>query len=274
MVGRNSSVAVSTSSDRVFLYTNEDTEANIALVNGSDERYEMVFTSKDGGEVRLTGATKEGTPACLAQMSGELSGTGVENNASLSINGKAGSIDSVAPTTVVSVVASTASSNVSSVFADVSGSSYYAPAVQWAWETGVTTGTELNQFAPDRTCTRAEALTFLWRALGCPTAASSVQPFTDVQENDYFYEAVLWAAGAGVTTGVGADSFAPERTCSDWEFLTFLWRALDKPGQRTEFAGYDDAPAWAEEQGLLLSTDAQPPCLRRDAVTFLYRALA
>lgn len=79
----------------------------------------------------------------------------------------------------------------------------------------------------------------------------------------------MWAAGSGVTNGVSETSFAPGRTCTDWEVLTFIWRALGTPGQRTDFAGYEDAAAWAEGMGLLQDTDTQPPCLRRDAVTFL-----
>lgn len=135
-------------------------------------------------------------------------------------------------------------------------------------------GTSLNLFSPARTCTRAETLTFLWRALGCPVSSASVQPFADVQEGDYFYEAAMWAAGSGVALGTDAVHFSPSRTCTDEEFLTFLWRALGEPGRRTDFAGYNNAVEWAQEQDLLQDTDAQPSCLRRDAVDFLYRTLA
>lgn len=272
--GQDSSLAVSTSADRVMFYANEAADASVAVVNGKDERYEMVLNSGGAEEVRLTGTTKEGVPTCLAQLSGELSGMGVGDSAALHVEGKAASVDRVAQTTAVSIVTSTAPSSVTSVFPDVPGGSYYAPAVQWAYEGGITGGTGLGFFSPERTCTRAEALTFLWRALGCPVSSASVQPFADVRESDYFYEAAVWAAGSGVTLGTDAAHFTPGRTCTDEEFLTFLWRALDKPGQRTGFAGYDGAVEWAQEQGLLQDTDTQPPCLRRDAVTFLYRSLA
>lgn len=273
VTGRNSSVAVSTSADRATVYTDSDSGSHVALVNGKGEHYEMVFTSGGAEEVRLTGTVKEDTPTCFARLSGELSGMGV-GGAELSVEGKAASLDQVAQTTAVSIVTSTAPSAISSVFPDVPRDAGYAPAVQWAYDNSITGGTELGFFSPERTCTRAEALTFLWRALGCPVSTASVQPFADVQESDYFYEAAVWAAGSGVALGTDAAHFSPSLTCTDEQFLTFLWRALDKPGQRTGFAGYDNAVEWAREQGLLQDTDSQPPCLRRDAVTFLYRALA
>lgn len=276
VTGVDSSVSVSTSADRALVYNNEDSDANVALVTGKGESYEMVFTDADGGEIKLTGTTKEDAPACFARMFGELSGMGLDvgNGGSLRIDGKAGAAGDVAQTTVVSVMTSTAAPNVSAVYADVPGDSYYAPAVQWAHESGIIGGTGLNQFSPDGALTRAEALKLLWNALGCPTASTPVQPFTDVRESDDFCQAVTWAASTGVALGTGGKCFSPERACTDWEFLTFLWRALDKPGQQTELSGYNDSTTWAEELGLLQDTDRQPACLRRDAVTFLYRALA
>ena len=274
VAGTDSSMTVSTSSDRVMVYANEDADASVAVVSGKDENYEMVLSSSGEEDVRLSGTTKEDVPTCFARMSGELSGMGVGDSAKLTVDGKAESTDRVTKTTAVSIVTSTVPSDISSVFPDVPRDASYAPAVQWAYDGSITNGTGLGFFTPERTCTRAEALTFLWRAMGCPASSTSVQSFADVQEGDYFYEAVLWAAGTGTTFGTGADRFSPDRTCTDEEFLTFLWRALDKPGERTDFAGYGDAVEWAQEQGLLQDTDTQPLCLRRDAVTFLYRALA
>lgn len=274
VTGTDSSLTVSTSADRVMFYANEEADASVAVVNGRDESYEVVLSSGGTEEVRLTGTTKEGIPTCLARLSGELSGMGLGDSAQLRVEGKTRSADRVTQTTAVAIVTSTAPSAISSVFPDVPGGSYYAPAVQWAYDGGITGGTGLGFFSPEGTCTRGEALTFLWHALGCPVSSASAQPFTDVQESDPFYEAVRWAAGSGTALGTGADRFSPDRTCTDEEFLTFLWRALGKPGERTDFAGYDDAVEWAREQGLLRDIDAQPPCLRRDAVTFLYRALA
>lgn len=274
--GEDTALSVSTSADRVLVYANEGNEASVALVNGKDESYEMVFTSGEQGEVRLAGTTKEGTPACFARMSGELSGTGVGVGtlSQLSINGEAGSADDVAQTSVLAVVSSATPAVVSSVFADVPGDSYYAPAVQWAYESGIAKGTSLGSFDPARACTRAEMLTLLWRALGCPAAASDSQPFADVRESDYFYQAVLWAAGSGIDLGADGTRFLPKDGCSDEEFLALLWQALGTPGKRAELAGYDDAAAWARDTGLLEDTEADAPCLRCDAVTFLYRALA
>lgn len=274
VTGTDSSMTVSTSSDRVMVYANESADASVAVVSGKGENYEMVLSSSGKEDVRLTGTTKEGIPTCFARMSGELSGMGVGNSTKLSVKGKAASMSRVTKTTAVSIVTSTAPSDISSVFPDVPRDAGYAPAVQWAYDSKITSGTGLGFFSPELTCTRAEALTLLWRAMGCPAAAASGQSFTDISESDYFYQAVVWAAGSGITQGADASHFSPSQACTDEEFLTFLWYALDKPGQRTDFAGYDNAVEWAKEQGLLQDTDTQPPCLRRDAVTFLYRALA
>ena len=111
--------------------------------------------------------------------------------------------------------------------------------------------------------------------MGCPTPAEEVQPFADVRESDYFCRAVQWAVGAGVTQGTDETHFSPRSTCTDEEFLRFLWRSLGTPGQRGEkLAGYDDALAWAQETSMLENISAEDPCLRCEAVTLLYRALA
>lgn len=265
--GEDATVTVSTTADRVMLYANADADANVAVVNGKDKRYEMVIRSGETEEVRLTGTTQEGTPACLAQLSGELSGMGVGG-------GELSGADGVAPATAVSIITATTPSAISAVFADVPREEDYAPAVQWAYEAGVTTGTAQGLFTPERACTRGEALTFLWRALGCPTASATAQPFVDIKPDDCFYDAVLWAAGSGVTLGTDEARFSPGKTCSNEEFVTFLWRALGKPGGRLDFAGYDDAASWAADTGVLRGLDTKAPCQRRGAVAFLYRALA
>ena len=274
--GETSALSVSTSADRVLVYADEANEASVALVNGEDERYEMTITCAGEEEVRLTGTTKEGVPACLARMSGELSGmgVGVGEYSQLRINGREGSAGDVAQTSVVAVMSSTTPTVVSSVFTDVPGDSYYAPAVRWAYDAGVAYGTSLGSFSPARPCTRGEMLTMLWRALGCPAPVSDSQPFTDVPEDSYFYQAAAWAASSGITLSSDGARFSPRDTCSSEEFLTILWQALGSPGQQVDFAGYADASAWAREMGLLRDIDADAPCLRCDVVTMLYRALA
>ncbi len=111
-------------------------------------------------------------------------------------------------------------------FTDVDSDAYYYKAVLWAVENGITTGMSATEFAPDATCTRGQAVTFLYRAAGTPTVTASENPFTDVTETDYFYHAVLWAAENGITNGVSATEFAPDDHCSRAQIVTFLYRAL------------------------------------------------
>lgn len=110
-----------------------------------------------------------------------------------------------------------------STFTDVAADAYYAKAVAWAVENGVTTGTGDGKFSPDAPCTRGQAVTFLWRALG--QLAGDTASFSDVPADSYFAQAVAWAAANGVTTGVGNNLFAPGGDCTRAQIVTFLWRA-------------------------------------------------
>ena len=170
-------------------------------------------------------------------------------------------------------------------FRDVSKSSYYYDAVTWAVENGVTDGTGSNAFSPDKACTRAEIVTFLWRAAGKPAAKSSVNPFTDVSKSAYYYDAVLWAVEAGITQGTSATTFSPDKTCSRAEAVTFLYRAAsgkassgtvpftDVPAN----AYYKDAVLWAVAENVTQGTGSSTfspdkTCSRAEIVTFLYRS--
>lgn len=170
-------------------------------------------------------------------------------------------------------------------FRDVSKSSYYYDAVTWAVENGVTDGTGSNAFSPDKACTRAEIVTFLWRAAGKPAAKSSVNPFTDVSKSAYYYDAVLWAVEAGITQGTSATTFSPDKTCSRAEAVTFLFRAAsgkassgtvpftDVPAN----AYYKDAVLWAVAENVTQGTGSSTfspdkTCSRAEIVTFLYRS--
>ena len=110
-----------------------------------------------------------------------------------------------------------------STFTDVASDAYYAKAVAWAVENGVTTGTGDGKFSPDAPCTRGQAVTFLWRALGQLTGDTA--SFADVPADSYFAQAVAWAAQSGITTGVGNNLFAPGGDCTRAQIVTFLWRA-------------------------------------------------
>ncbi len=117
----------------------------------------------------------------------------------------------------------------SSPFVDVPDDSYYADAVDWAIKNGVTTGTDGTHFTPDGLCTRAQAVTFLWRAAGSPAPQSGAMPFADVPADSYYYKAVLWAVENGVTKGPSETRFSPEESCTRGQIVTFLWRSEKSP---------------------------------------------
>ena len=114
-------------------------------------------------------------------------------------------------------------------FVDVPDTFEFYDAVEWAAENGVTNGTSANTFSPFNECTRAQVMTFLWRAMGCPKPKTSETPFTDVKKGSYYYDAVLWACENGITKGVSKTSFAPDRKITVPEALTFVWRAKGSP---------------------------------------------
>ena len=172
----------------------------------------------------------------------------------------------------------------SPVFADVSASAYYADAVKWAVEQGITSGTSATTFSPDMSCTRAQIVTFLWRANGSPKA-DGANPFTDVSADAYYYDAVLWAVKEGITSGTTAATFSPDATVTRGQTVTFLYRAAGAPavtgGSFADVAAdayYADAVAWAVKEGVTSGTSAttfspDAPCTRGQIVTFLYQGV-
>ena len=162
-------------------------------------------------------------------------------------------------------------------FRDVPAGAYYADAVGWALRKGVTTGTSSSTFSPGGSCTRGQVVTFLWRAMGQPAPKSSVNPFSDVKNSDYFRTAILWATEKGITTGTSPKTFSPGSICTRAQVITFLWRAMGRPEDKGSAVWYADAVNWAERHGLLAGTSqAFTPdgtCPRADIVTYLYRAL-
>ena len=171
-------------------------------------------------------------------------------------------------------------------FADVSPSAYYADAVEWALDRGITKGLNEVQFGPDRPCTRAQVVTFLWRAAGSPKPKGKTNPFTDVRPGAYYYDAVLWAVEKGVTQGVGKTRFAPDSGCTRGQIVTFLWRANGAPGTSDPKNPFSDVSAedyfysavlWAVRNGVTNGTSKtafspDAACTRGQVVTFLYRA--
>ena len=168
-------------------------------------------------------------------------------------------------------------------FVDVSGGSYYEDAVLWAVREGITSGTTATTFSPGASCTRAQMVTFLWRAAGSPKASGS-NPFRDVSADTYYYDAVLWAVENGITSGISADAFAPDAMVTRAQTVTFLYRAAGSPAavpgsSFSDVSGnayYADAVSWAVEKGITSGTAAaafspDADCTRAQIVTFLYR---
>ena len=169
-------------------------------------------------------------------------------------------------------------------FSDVPHGAYYQDAVDWAVENDITSGTSDTEFSPNETCTRAQAVTFLWRANGQPDAAGN-NPFADVSTSSYYNEAVQWAVANGVTSGTSATTFEPDAPVTRAQVVTFLYRDAGSPSASgsTSFADvptdayYRDAVRWAVMQGITAGTSAtafspDESCTRAQIVTFLYRS--
>ena len=170
------------------------------------------------------------------------------------------------------------------VFVDVATGSYYEDAVDWAVENGITKGTDDTHFSPDGICTRAQAVTFLWRAAGSPEPETRAMPFTDVPAGSYYYDAVLWAVENGITKGTSDTTFSPNMTCSRAQIVAFLWRSEKSPaaGTANPFADvkstayYADAVLWAVKENITKGTtnttfSPDADCTRAQIVTFLWR---
>ena len=168
-------------------------------------------------------------------------------------------------------------------FVDVKASDYYYDAVLWAAQNGITSGTDAEHFSPNQPCTRAQIVTFLWRAAGSPEP-KAMSSFADVSTDAYYAKAVAWAVENGITTGTGDGKFSPDATCTRAQSVTFLFRAIGKlVDSKAEFSDvltdsyYANAVAWAVENGVtngigngLFGPDNS--CTRAQIVTFLFRA--
>ena len=170
------------------------------------------------------------------------------------------------------------------VFVDVATGSYYEDAVDWAVENGITQGTDDTHFSPDGICTRAQAVTFLWRAAGSPEPETRAMPFTDVPVGSYYYDAVLWAVENGITKGTSDTTFSPNMTCTRAQIVAFLWRSEKSPaaGTANPFADvkstayYAVAVLWAVKENITKGTtnttfSPNADCTRAQIVTFLWR---
>ena len=259
--------------------------------SGITSSYPVSVPRFDNGSVSVTpGSASKGTTVTITVKPDEgyeldkITVTDKDGNR-LSLSDKGdGKYTFVMPDGKVSVDASFSKIAATINFRDVNQSDYYYDAVQWAVEKGITEGTSATTFSPDASCTRAQMVTFLWRAAGSPAPKSTVNPFTDVSASDYYYNAVLWAVENGITTGVSADRFAPGATVSRAQTVTFLYRANGSPAANG--AGFSDvaadeyyanAVAWAVRSGITTGTGngkftPNAPCTRGQIVTFLYRS--
>ena len=170
-------------------------------------------------------------------------------------------------------------------FDDVQEESYYEAPVAWAVENEITNGISATDFGPAQTCNRAQVVTFLWRAAGCPEPESMENPFTDIQAGSFYEKPVLWAVEKGITNGTSATTFGPGDPCNRAAVVTFLWRAAGKPAPEGSALPFTDVPAgswfaepvlWAVEQGITNGTSAttfggNSTCIRAQVVTFLFR---
>ena len=172
-------------------------------------------------------------------------------------------------------------------FVDVEKGKYYYEPVMWAYyhDPQITAGSDDTHFSPNKDCTRAQVVTFLWRANGCPEPTITEHSFTDVKESAYYYKAMLWAVETGITTGATSTTFAPNKACTRAQVVTFLWRAKGSPEPSTTTcpftdvktsSGYYKAILWAVEEGVTTGTSdttfsPNNTCSRGHVVTFLYR---
>ena len=176
-------------------------------------------------------------------------------------------------------------------FVDVRPGDYFYDSVQWAVNLDITKGTSATTFSPKQGCTRAQIVTFLWRAANSPAPRSSTNKFTDVYATTHadYMKAIIWATEQGITTGTGNGKFSPDATCTRAQIVTFLYRFKNNPAvygslnfsdvNKTEHAAFYNAILWAVNNKITTGYgngifDPNGTCNRGDAVTFLYRALA
>ena len=171
-------------------------------------------------------------------------------------------------------------------FDDVSVRSFYEAPVAWAVEKGITAGISATEFGPNAACNRAQVVSFLWRAAGCPEPTSMACPFTDVKKGSFYEKAVLWAVEEGITSGTSATTFGPNEPCNRAAVVAFLWRAAGQPQPGDAALPFTDVPTgawyatpvlWALENGITAGISATQfgattTCNRAQVVTFLYRA--
>lgn len=259
--------------------------------SGTTSSYPVSVPRVDNGSISVTpGAASKGTTVTITVKPNDgyelskLTATDQSGNR-LSLNDQGNDkYTFTMPSGKVNVDAAFSKIETTMNFWDVKQGDYYYDAVKWAVEKRITEGTGANFFSPNASCTRAQMVTFLWRAAGSPAPKSTANPFTDVSASDYYYNAVLWAVENGITTGASADRFAPGATVSRAQTVTFLYRANGSPAANgasfSDVAAdeyYANAVAWAVQNGITTGTgngkfSPNADCTRGQIVTLLYRA--
>ena len=268
----------------------ENTEIPLLTGTGVTTYPITVMSGKNGGVTASHKSAAKGALVTLTVTPDK--GYALETLNVLDQNGKAlpltqqnGKYGFTMPASAVTVKATFMDDNTMlNFFVDVSASDYYYDAVLWAVGKGITGGTSATTFDPSGNCTRAQAVTFLWRAAGSPAAKSAVMPFTDVKAGSYYYDAVLWAVENGITEGTSDTTFSPDATCSRAQIVTFLWRANGSPvaSGNSDFtdvaadAYYAAAVTWAEKNGVTGGIGgglfgSGNNCTRAQIVTFIWR---
>ena len=256
----------------------EDAKAGNAEVKIESDNFKNNDVAIDADYV-VGGVTVNGSTGGTTGGSGSTGGTTGGSGSTGGSTGGSGSTGGVAKDNVTVTPATPTVS-----FTDVPASAYYYDAVKWAAKKGITGGIGSGLFGPEQPCTRAQIVTFLWRAAGSPEPKSAASGMTDVVSGGYYEKAVAWAIENGITTGTTTSTFSPDATCTRAQAVTFLARALKaKAESAAEFSDvptgsyFADAVAWAAANGVtegigggLFGSDND--CTRGQIVTFLYRA--
>lgn len=293
MIDREQSASVTTSAGEITLHVSDRDQINCVQIDQPGKKYSITLYStlpNASRDIRLSGTTGKEALTIL-QVSGEVRLAGADTDSSVYIDGELksalelkgripvfnydfGSDNALADSALPSDVDGSAAA--ASRFRDVSSDAYYCDSVDWACQKGITTGKSSTEFGPYDNCTRAQAVTFLWRAMGCPESSAQNNPFTDVSESDYYYKAVLWAVEKKIATGTNPVSFGPNEICSRAHIVTFLYRAFGEPEKTGAGNWWEDASAWANANGLFDGTNTAflsgANCPRGDVVYYLWKA--
>ena len=287
---KNEDGSVAASGSFTVRSSNSNSSSGSSSSGSGDRNYTVSIPSTKNGDVSVTpkNASKGDTVTITVKPDngyelGTISVKDASGNTVKITDKGDGTYTFTMPGSKVTVSAEFVEAQAGSTFADVPSGAYYAKAVKWAQEKGITGGIGNGLFGPNQPCTRAQIVTFLWRAAGSPEP-KSMSSFSDVSTGSYYAKAVAWAVENGITTGTGDGKFSPDATCTRGQSVTLLYRALGKAP--TTVNGFTDvaadafcadAVAWAVESGVTNGTSATTfspadGCTRAQIVMFLYRA--